>query len=412
VLELSEERTGVGDGALNAGGDLGSTAVGYHALFNATTSGQYNTATGAGALESSTTGGFNTANGAGALSSNTIGGNNTAIGVSALTGNTTGNDNTAIGVVALIDNTTGSDNTATGYQALYHNTVGGGNTATGMNALVSNTTGVSNTAIGFDALFSNTISEQNTAIGYQALYNSTGNFNTATGWEALLSNTNDGNTAIGYGALLNNTTGFDNVALGLGAGFNQTNGADNVYIGTNMQGVAGENNACYIGSIFNQLSSGGTPVVINSAGKLGTITSSRRFKDDIKPMDKASDMILALKPVTFHYKKEIDPKGVQQFGLVAEEVEAVNPDLVVRDKEGKVNTVRYEAINAMLLNEFLKEHETVQEQGATITQQRKDFEATLAQQQKQIEALTAGLRKVSAQLEASKPAQQVVENNR
>jgi 2,3-bisphosphoglycerate-independent phosphoglycerate mutase len=213
--------------------------------------------------------------------------------------------------------------------------------------------------------------------------------------------------------------------LGAGAGFNQTNGGENVYIGTNMQGIAGENQACYIASIFGQVSSGGTAVFINSAGKLGTATSSRRFKDDIKPMDKASDMILALKPVTFRYKKEIDPKGVQQFGLVAEEVEAVNPDLVVRDKEGKVNTVRYDAVNAMLLNEFLKEHRKVQEQEATIAEQKRDHQlqidnlvATVAQQQMGMENLAAQLKgqaaqiqKVSMQLQLSKAVPQTVLNN-
>jgi Chaperone of endosialidase len=167
-----------------------------------------------------------------------------------------------------------------------------------------------------------------------------------------------------------------------------------------MQGVAGESNACYIASIFGQTSPSGTAVSINSSGKLGTITSSRRFKDGIKPMDKASEAVFALKPVTFHYKKEIDTAGTSQFGLVAEEVEKVNPDLVVRDKEGKPYSVRYDQVNAMLLNEFLKEHRTVQEQGATI-----------ARLQKQIDALTAGLQKVSARHELSKSAPQTVLNN-
>jgi hypothetical protein len=170
-------------------------------------------------------------------------------------------------------------------------------------------------------------------------------------------------------------------------------------------GTSGENvsNSCYIGNIFGQLPSGGTGVVINSAGKLGTTTSARRFKEDIKPMDKASEVILALKPVTFHYKKDIDPQGAPQFGLVAEDVANVNPDLVVRDAEGKVNTVRYEAVNAMLLNEFLKEHRKLQEFEATVAQQRKDFEAAVTELKGQIQ-------KVSAQLEASKPAPQVVNN--
>src|SRR5438132_10754591 len=151
--------------------------------------------------------------------------------------------------------------------------------------------------------------------------------------------------------------------------------------------------------------------MIDSTGKLGTVVSSARFKDEIKPMDKASEVILALEPVTFRYKPELDPNGIPQFGLVAEEVEKVNPDLVVRDEDGKINTVRYEAVNAMLLNEFLKAHRKLEEQEATIAQQRKDFEARITEQQKQIEALTAGLQKVSDQLEVSKAAPQLVAND-
>jgi hypothetical protein len=167
-----------------------------------------------------------------------------------------------------------------------------------------------------------------------------------------------------------------------------------------MVGVAGESNACCIASIFGQTSASGIPVLINSNNKLGTTTSSKRFKQEVKAMDKASEALFSLKPVSFRYKKEIDPAGTSQLGLVAEDVEKVNPDLVVRDKEGKPYSVRYNQVNAMLLNEFLKEHRKVEEQGAII-----------AKQQKQIEALTAGLQKVSAQLEASKPAPQVVNNN-
>jgi hypothetical protein len=173
-----------------------------------------------------------------------------------------------------------------------------------------------------------------------------------------------------------------------------------VYIGAGMLGVAGESNACYIKSIFGQTSTSGIPVLINSSNKLGTMTSSKRFKKDIKPMGKTSEAILALKPVTFHYKKEIDPQGIPQFGLVAEEVEKVNPDLVIREADGRPQTVRYEQVNAMLLNEFLKEHRTVNE-----------LKATVAQQQRQLEALTAGLQKVSAQLELNRAAPQTVLND-
>ena len=195
--------------------------------------------------------------------------------------------------------------------------------------------------------------------------------------------------------------------MGDGAGLGVTTATDVICIGA---GVAGENvnNSCYIGQIFNATSSGGIAVFINSNGKLGTATSSRRFKDEIKPMDKASESIPALNPVTFHYKT--DTKGIAQFGLVAEEVAEVNPDLVVRDKEGKPYAVRYDQVNAMLLNEFLKEHRKVEEQEVTITQLKTELQATATRQQKQIEALAAGLQKVSAQLEASKPAPQVVLN--
>ncbi|MEY2497398.1 MAG: hypothetical protein QOD12_954, partial [Verrucomicrobiota bacterium] len=163
---------------------------------------------------------------------------------------------------------------------------------------------------------------------------------------------------------------------------------------------------------------GGAPVYVLPDGHLGTVLSSRRFKDDIKPMDASSEAILSLKPVTFRYKQELDPKNIPQFGLVAEEVEKVNPDLIVRDAEGKVLTVRYEAVNAMLLNEFLKQHRKVEELEATVAQQQKDFQANVAQQQKEIEVLTASLReqasqiqKVSAQIAVTKPAPQVVDNS-
>jgi predicted ribosome quality control (RQC) complex YloA/Tae2 family protein len=194
------------------------------------------------------------------------------------------------------------------------------------------------------------------------------------------------------------------------AGINQSTGSGNVYIGVGILGIAGESDACYIGGIFGQTSASGIPVVINSNNKLGTSTSSKRFKEEITAMGKASEALLALKPVTFRYKKEIDPAGTPQFGLVAEDVEKVNPDLVARDRDGKPYTVRYEAVNAMLLNEFLKEHRKNEEQESAISQLKQDFRAKLAEQQRQIEALTAGLQKVSAQLEASKPTRRVVNN--
>ncbi len=193
--------------------------------------------------------------------------------------------------------------------------------------------------------------------------NGTGTHNTASGNNALRMNSNGSdNTAIGDSALFHNTTGSLNVALGESAGVNQTTGSANIYIGLGTVGVSGESNACYIASIFGQTSVSGMPVLINGNNKLGTTTSSKRFKQDIQSMDKASEGLYALKPVSFHYKKEIDPAGTSQLGLVAEDVEKINPDLVVRDKEGKPYSVRYDQVNAMLLNEFLKEHRKVEEQ--------------------------------------------------
>ena len=366
--------------------------------------------------------GDNTAEGTDALFSLTTGTENTAIGFDALYSNTTGDSNTATGSIALSTNTTGVRNTANGFAALNSNTTGERNTATGRAALVNNTTGNNNTADGHDALFSNTTAIRNTATGSFALFsNTTGPNNTAIGYFALFSNTTgNSNTASGYDALLNNTTGIGNIALGNFAGANLTTGDNNIDVGN--VGVAGESNAIrigtigiqtatYIAGIIGRTAPMGTPVFTNANGQLGTTPSSARFKDEIKPMDKASEAILALKPVTFRYKKELDPDGIRQFGLVAEDVAKVNPDLVIRDADGKVYTVRYEAVNAMLLNEFLKEHRTIEEQKAIIAQLRQDFQSRLAEQQKQIQALTAGLQKVSTDLELSKPAAQTVVDN-
>src|SRR5438445_765662 len=286
----------------------------------------------------------------------------------------------------------------------------GNNTAEGNQALFSLTTGAENTALGAGALFSNTTGSNNTANGPSALLsNTTGGNNTANGDNALYSNTTGGNnTANGLAALFSNTTGGSNIGLGVGAGDNLTTGSNNIDIGN--AGVAADGTTIRIGTVGTQTKtfiagiSGagvtGVAVKVNAAGQLGTAPSSERFKDAIRPMDKTSEAILGLKPVTFHYKKELDPEGIPQFGLVAEEVEKVNPDLVAHDADGKVYTVRYEAVDAMLLNEFLKEHRKVEQQ-----------EANAARQQKQIEALTAGLQKVSAQIEASKTAPQTVLND-
>jgi hypothetical protein len=256
------------------------------------------------------------------------------------------------------------------------------------------------------------------------LTNDDGRQNTATGANALRSNTTGSfNTAEGVRALFNNTAGDNNIALGNSAGFNVTTGSNNIDIGA--FGATGDANTIRIGRLAMQnrtfiagirgVTTGmanAVPVLIDAAGQLGTMNSSLRFKKEIKPMDRASEAILALKLVTFHYKS--DATGTSQFGLIAEEVAQVNPDLVVRDENGEIYTVRYEAVNAMLLNEFLKEHRKVEEQQATITQLQSKVlkqEANAANQQKQIEALTAGLQKVSAQLEVSKAAPQTVLKN-
>jgi Chaperone of endosialidase len=327
-------------------------------------------------------------------------------------------------------------NTAEGDNALFSLTTGNDNTANGAFALQSNTSGIENTAHGANALMNNTTASCGTANGYDALRsNTTGGNNTATGWGALELNTTGGhNTANGFEALYNNKTGGNNIALGYLAGYNLTSGSNNIDIGskgvaaevnTIRIGTGGKQTAAYIAGISGVTVPTGVGVIIDTNGHLGTTTSSERFKEVIMPMDKASEAIMALQPVTFRYKKELDPEGIPQFGLIAEQVEKVNPDLVVRDADGKINTVRYEAVNAMLLNEFLKEHHKVEEQGcklqeqeatiiqlkSTVAQQQKDFQETAAHQQKQIETLSAGLQKVGDQLEASKAAPQLVVTN-
>jgi len=385
----------------------GNTAEGQDALLSLTT-GVQNTAVGFRSLKTDTNGSYNTAIGSGTLLANTSDGN-TATGTFALLNNTDGRLNTANGAIALLSNTNGIANTAVGYSALFSNTNGLGNTAVGDEALRGNTTGDANIAIGGQALIGNSTGGGNTAVGDSALYhNTSGILNIALGFNA--------------GHL---TTGSNNIALGANAGKNRTTGDYNIDIGN--EGVAAEANtirigddsvtvATFIAGISGQNASGGDPVFVTNTGKLGTINlpSSARFKDEIKPMDKASEVILALKPVTFHYKKEIDPNGLRQFGLVAEEVEKVARDLVKRDRDGKLQTVRYDQVNAMLLNEFLKEHGKVEKLEATVTKQEvaaAKQEAKIAQQQKQLEALTAGLQRVSTQLELNKAAPRTVLNN-
>jgi hypothetical protein len=294
--------------------------------------------------------------------------------------------NTAEGDRALLNLTSGSFDTALGFRSLEKNTEGNFNTAIGAGALLLSTTGNENTAIGAGALLTNA-----------SPFIGGGNGNTANGAFSLFKNsTGSFNTAIGDRTLFNNTTGSNNIALGNSAGSSLTTASNAICIGAAGNNI---NNSCYIGHVYGQsVGANGVPVVVDSDGKLGTITSSRRFKKEIKAIGTASEAVLALKPVTFQYKS--DNTDTPQFGLIAEEVAAVNPDLVVRDENGEIYTVRYEAVNAMLLNEFLKEHSTVEElkkEIATLT-------TTVKEQAAQIQ-------KVSAQLEASKPAPQAVVNN-
>src|SRR5262245_9293853 len=356
--------TAEGDHALqHLTGGIGNTGIGTFSLFSVS-AGNFNTAVGAGSLDLNTAD-SNTAAGAAALLFNTMGTENTAVGTAALEFNNSGNVNSAFGALALINNT-GSNNTAIGDRALLNNIGGGSNTAVGQAAMLNNHTGSSNIAIGVQALG-------------------------------------------------NNNSGSNNIALGNVAGAGLMTGSGNIYIGSVTGSVAGETGHTYIQNIGSTTVSGGgtdTVTVNLTTGLVGHLSSSRRYKEDIKPMDNASEALYRLKPVTYRYKKQIDSGQSPAFGLIAEQVADVNPDLVARNSQGQPESVHYEMVNAMLLNEFLKEHRKVEEHQATITQLKRNFQSKLERQQKQIEALTAGLQKVSAQLEVNKPAPQTVLNNR
>jgi hypothetical protein len=384
-----------------------NTAEGTKALFSLTT-GSANTAVGWFSLFSDTDGSFNTATGAASLLFNTAN-RNTATGAGALLSNTTAADNTANGAFALLNNTTGEKNTAIGAGALFSSTTGMDNTAVGTDALHASVVGGNNTGIGVSALSNNIQSQNNTAVGKEALLSHTGgNGNTAIGLGALFSNTTGGgNTAVGIGALANHTVGSNNIALGTQAGLNITSGDNNIFIGhagvdgqnnTINIGTAGTHSAVFINGIFGASTISGIPVYIDAFSQLGTVSSSRRFKEEIKPMDTASEAILALKPVMFQYKG--DKSDAPQFGLIAEDVAAVDPDLIVRDNDGEIYTVRYDAVNAMLLNEFLKEHSTVQE----LKKEVAALTATVKQQAEQLE-------KVSASIQMGKLGLNVARNN-
>jgi hypothetical protein len=431
-----------------------TTAEGCNAL-NLLSSGAGNTGLGWYALFSDTTGSFNTAVGGGALDLNN-GDANTAVGVAALLLNSTGSNNTAVGTDALVNNVV-DDNTAAGFSALFANTIGGTletsvlgftlgpNTAIGSHALESNVDASANTAVGYNALHSQvtgfTFSGDphlgaNTAVGFEALANVTGSptgqnaLNTALGYQALFDLANgDTNVAIGGLAGRGIAFGEDNIAVGYQAGFGLISGDDNIFIGP-FQGPAttSENGHTYIANINATDVSGGdtdTVTVDLSTGLLGHLTSSRRYKENIKPMDKASEALYRLKPVTYRYKKEIDRTQSPAFGLIAEEVAEVNPALVAHDAQSQAESVHYEMVNAMLLNEFLKEHRKIEEQQrkveaqtmkisqleSNLVEQKKNFEARIAQQQKQIGTMEIALQKVTERLESRPPSTRVVTNN-
>jgi trimeric autotransporter adhesin len=356
---------------------------------------------------------------------------NTAEGKDALFSLTTGFENTAVGAQALYSLTTGAVNTALGFQALYNGITASGNTVVGDQALFSNIAGTRNVAVGATALQALTSGEMNTAVGNLTLeFGESVNFNTALGRRALSRTQGDQNTGLGFFSGSNLNGGTNNIYIGNAGPVPIGPESNTIRIGTQTATVVTigveshpmpAHTATFIAGISG-VAVMGPAVHVSRSGQLGAVASSRRFKDDIKPMDKASEAILALEPVSFRYKREIDPDRTPQFGLVAEEVEKVNPDLVARDPDGKAFTVRYDAVNAMLLNEFLKEHRKVQEQEATIAELKSIAarqEMINAQQQRETKALAATLReqasqiqKVSAQLELEKAPAQTVVNNR
>jgi trimeric autotransporter adhesin len=417
-------------------GNNNSAAENVDAL-NINTTGQYNTAHGWHALSSNTTGTDNTANGSYSLSSNMTGWNNTAVGAYSLQNNASGSRNSAFGDSALWSNTTGTYNVAMGTGALADNTTGGGNVAVGDDALSGNTTGGENTAIGDVALESNTTGSGNVAVGSETLAYGVGaswqlqGANTAVGYRTLeytgapwgTGVGGDGNTAVGDRAMLYNvdgsfncafgllalsadngeTDGMANTAIGNRAGYGLRTGTGNVYIGD--QEVARDPNESYhtyIHNINTTSVSGGfadTVTVDLNTGLLGHLTSSRRHKEDIKAMQDASETLYRLKPVTYRYKKEIDRNQALDYGLIAEEVAQVDPNLAIRNAKGEIETVRYSAINVMLLNEFLKEHKAFVEEQAKV----KKLETGLAGLLATVKEQAAQIEKVSAQVQVRQP---------
>jgi hypothetical protein len=424
-------------------GNNNSAAENVDAL-NINTTGQHNTAHGWHALSANTSGSYNTANGSYALSSNMAGSRNSAVGAYSLQNNTTGSANNAFGESALWSNTTGSYNVAMGASALQDNTTGWGNIAFGGDALSGNTIGMENTAMGDAALQNNSTGSGNVAVGAVALFYKTGasyelqGANTAVGYRALCYTGaewgtglgGDGNTAVGDRAMLYNVDGSFNCAFGLlalsadngetdamantaignRAGYGLRTGTGNVYIGEQeMARDPNESYHTYIHNINTTSVSGGfadTVTVDLNTGLLGHLTSSRRHKEDIKAMQDASETLYRLKPVTYRYKKEIDRNQVLDYGLIAEEVAEVDPNLAIRNAKGEIETVRYSAINVMLLNEFLKEHQ------AFVAEQEKvkNLEAGMAGLLATVKEQAAQIQRVSTQLELRRPLQTLARN--
>jgi hypothetical protein len=389
-----------------------NTAVGQNALFSLTT-GVWNTALGGYTLYSDTTGAGNTAVGLNALRRDVSGNLNTAVGLNALSANTDGDNNCAFGVNALVANTTGYNNNAFGFGALALNTTGGTNCAFGDHALTHHQTGSGNNAFGLEALFRHENGQSNNAFGATALAsNVNGNNNTAAGDRAL-----------------ENCTGNSNTALGHLAGFNATSGSGNVYIGYAMLGFAGENNHTYIRNINSTTLSGDFVTVDLFTGLLGHATSSRRYKEQIRPLGAASEAIYRLQPVSFRYKRQIDPIQSLEYGLVAEDVAKVDPNLAIRNGQDEIESVRHTAVTTMLLSEFLKTHNTVQDRArklrdqeniisqleatlarhqAALEQEQKSFQSELAEQARRIQGLASDLQKLVDQIERNPPPLQVV----
>ncbi len=372
--------------------------------------------------------GFNTAEGDYSLFNLTTGQFNTAIGFNALRSNTTGNHNVAFGLNTLLFNTTGTGNMGVGGGCLRSNLTGNNNTAVGYQAMSANTVS-DNSAIGYQALFHNMTGTGNVANGFQAAFaNAGGSYNTANGWLALPGNTSGiWNVADGAFALGNNDTGSYNVAVGVQAGLGITSGDRNTCLGTTTcggtttadnvvcvgWGAAGENisDRAYIPNIgqFAQASGGGVEFVTVrlTDGKLGHSLSSRRYKEDIKSMGDASELIYKLKPVSFRYKKTPEQQSDNlDYGLIAEDVAEIDPQLAIRNGKGQIESLRYLAVYNMMLNEFLKEHRKVEAQQATIAELKSTMDVLTAQLKEQ----AAQIQKVSAQLETSKPAPHVVVN--